>query len=116
MLIQPVTQIQRPGVIMLTEDYRQHGICVPKGYLYDGASIPRFAWSIIGLSPFGEIIGAATLHDWSYVNGGWVSERLWMSKADTDLLFKAMMLEAGIPTRKAWLAYKAVKHFGKGAF
>lgn len=39
-------------------------IVVDSGYIFDGASIPRFLWWIPGFSPLGKHIWAACCHDW----------------------------------------------------
>jgi len=110
---QPVTRNIGPCLVELVFQYEQEGICVPAGYRYDGASIPRFAWSLIGLSPFGPIIGPATIHDWCYCNGGWVDEDTHLPKVIADKVFLALMLRAGIVRHRAWIAYWAVRLFGR---
>jgi len=40
-------------------------IRIPKGFISDGASIPQFAWSLLG-SPLGEYSAAAIVHDYCY--------------------------------------------------
>lgn len=102
--------------VRLVEQYEQAGICVPAGYCYDGGSIPRFAWSVIGLSPFGIILGAATIHDWAYCNAGWVSEDDWIPKRVADKVFYDLMLKADIKRHRAFLAYWAVKLFGRYSY
>lgn len=47
--------------------YRIH---IPAGFKYDGASVPRFVWSIIGLLPDGLGRAAALVHDYLYVHKG----------------------------------------------
>ena len=45
-------------------------VIVPKGFLIDGASIPRTLWRLMG-SPFmPEFSAAATVHDYLYKKGG----------------------------------------------
>lgn len=39
---------------------------IPAGYTWDGATIPRIAWSIVGLTPFGAHNEATLKHDWLY--------------------------------------------------
>jgi len=43
-------------------------VVVPKGFESDGASIPRFAWSIVG-HPFSGYLPAAVVHDYLYRQG-----------------------------------------------
>lgn len=39
--------------------------CIPRGYLFDGASVPRLFWGFpFGYTPYGVHIAAALEHDW----------------------------------------------------
>lgn len=78
---------------------------VPDGFVYDGASVPRWAWTIIGhpfIRPFRR---AAALHDYHcrYEN---IS-----SKHAHKLFFYALRSE-GVSAWRAQLMYRAVLHFG----
>lgn len=42
-------------------------VVVPKGFISDGASVPRALWSIY--PPFGRYLEAAVVHDWYCVLG-----------------------------------------------
>lgn len=112
MIDQPKTRIVGRRKVLLVEDYTQAGITVPQGFVYDGASIPRLAWSLIGLSPFCEILGAATVHDWLYVNSGRVDEGYY-PKLEADRIFYDLMRQSGISLLQAKLAYWAVYVFGR---
>lgn len=39
-------------------------VCVPEGFHFDGASVPRVLWVID--SPMGKALRAAVVHDWRY--------------------------------------------------
>lgn len=77
----------------------------PAGAIVDGASIPQFAWSIIG-GPFeGKYRDASVIHDvacreknapWEYIH----------------LVFYYAMLANGSDPLKAKIMYAAVYHFG----
>lgn len=42
-------------------------ITIKYGFIFDGASIPKFAWSLIGEHPFsGKLLPAAIVHDILY--------------------------------------------------
>ncbi len=43
-------------------------ITVRKGFVYDGASIPRVFWRFIGPPAAGKYAHASLLHDWLYVH------------------------------------------------
>lgn len=41
-------------------------ICIPGGFIFDGASIPRFLWWL--LSPIGLLLIPGLIHDYGYKN------------------------------------------------
>jgi hypothetical protein len=109
----------------LTDDYtaswlidaKKYTIKIPRGFMWDGASIPQFLWSIIGFYPGGIMLPPSVVHDWIYICKGWlVNEEdgtiFYMSRKECDLLFRAHMIHVGMPDRKLNLAYKGVKWFG----
>ena len=112
MIEQPHVCIVAKCKAQLLDDYTQAGITVPAGFIYDGASIPRPCWSLIGLSPFGRILGAATVHDWLYVRSGNVAEGYY-PKTQADIIFYNLMRQSDISWHQAKLAYWAVCVFGR---
>ena len=106
---------------------------VKKGYIYDGASVPRAGWSASRIRPDGLIRAAATLHDPIYETKGnldliefiecfvydgaeWVkSDRIW-TKKEADQIFRALLIWAGYSKRKVWVIYTAVKWGGRRAW
>jgi len=79
---------------------------VPAGYEFDGASIPPFAWPVIG-SPFHpEFMRAAVAHDWLYATH-------LTDRKTADGVFKAILLEDGTGEARAGLMYSAVRMAGK---
>jgi hypothetical protein len=82
-------------------------VTVPPGFYSDGASIPRFFWSMT--DPAGELFEAALAHDFMY-------SRAIKTKADADKTFKMIALDFGVKPWKANLAYLFVKLFGKGKY
>jgi len=94
------------GHIMLTKDY---AFCVdgktywlPKGYVCDGASIPRAFWSIIG-SPFDpEKVPAAFVHDALYLTHAF-------SRSDADEILFQLLQQGGCRLRTARTMWAAVR-------
>lgn len=77
----------------------------PIGARVDGASIPQFAWSIIG-GPFeGRYRKASVVHDVACDT----KARSWQSVHEA---FYTAMLAAGVDSVKAKIMYAAVYHFG----
>ena len=97
-------------------------VSVPKGYITDLASVPRFCWAFI--APF-DVARAAVVHDILYekINTAYKGEKI-LTKHDreryrkvADDVFKEGMESAGppVPKWKIWAAYNAVRVFGRWA-
>ena len=85
-------------------------IFIKKGFIHDGASAPRIAWTLSGLTPDGVIRAAALVHDYLY------RCRKDYSKARADELFLTIMQRSGVTGRRRRLAYWGVKFFGHRSF
>ena len=98
-------------------------IVTHKGFLYDGASVPRFAWTISGLTPDGLLRAAALVHDVFYVHKGVLDLKtkdvtvykngqlstLTLTRKESDQLFKAILIKSHVTKFKANLAYHSVR-------
>lgn len=96
-------------------DTPEHGVLVArKGMVTDGASIPLAAQSIISPT-LAAVNYPATIHDAGYERQGDIRADggTPLTRDQVDLNFYHMMLAAGVPAWKAWLAYRAVRAFGK---
>lgn len=82
------------------------GVCIPEGFTFDLASIPRLLWPLIG--PFELSIEAPLLHDYLYRRGGLGI----FSRADADRMFLDLMKSEGIARWRRWAAWLAVRLFG----
>ncbi len=81
-------------------------IRVPAGFIFDGASIPRAAWTFLGYTPFHPcVILAALIHDWLYLNHQ-------VSREDADIIFKMLLLRNGVTPDAAQKMYLAVRLAG----
>lgn len=80
---------------------------VPAGFVYDGASIPRPLWWLIG-SPFtGRYRRAALVHDYLYAVHG-------CSREEADRVFLEAMDEDRVPKWRRWAMYRGVRLGGAG--
>lgn len=80
------------------KDFKYQCICVPKGFVTNGADIPRVLWSIFPPnSP--EYLSAVVLHDYMCAN---VSEYDYEM---ADKMFYVAMLDIGVSKWKAKLFY-----------
>ncbi|TSA28619.1 DUF1353 domain-containing protein [bacterium] len=78
-------------------------IGVPKGFITDGASIPSFAWSIIG-GPLGKYAPAAIVHDFCY------KYKLYV-RLKCDRIFLEAMKVLGVGWWKRGTMYNFVRWF-----
>lgn len=87
--------------------YDADAVVVPKGFVFDLASVPRVLWPVIG--PAELSLEAACVHDWLYATSG---EDGRFSRKQADDLFRRMMSLYGVTGWKSWAAYRAVRLFG----
>lgn len=91
-------------------------ICVPEGFVFDLASIPRLLWVIKGFAPFELSTAAPLVHDYLYKYKGVLpidslgpdSYRLF-KRSQTDKLFRLIMKAEGVGTIRRTLAWLAVR-------
>lgn len=80
---------------------------VPKGFVTDLASTPKFLWPI--LPPTKRYTHAAIVHDYHY----WTQT---ISRTDADDIFKIAMGELDVPGWTSFAIYQAVSKFGDKAW
>jgi len=80
-------------------------ITVKPGVITDGASIPRFAWSLIGCPLSGKYVGSAIIHDALY-------DSQILSRQEADRIFYDMLLHNGVSKFIAKIIYYSVRLFG----
>lgn len=76
-------------------------IVVPKGFITDGVSVPRFAWGIIG--PFGSAFPAALVHDWLF--SPYNTKYTWK---ESNWIFYKLMKECGVNFLQRQIIYSAL--------
>jgi len=88
-------------------------IVAPEGFLTDFASIPRFAWPIIG-HPTGAYGTAAVIHDWLYSLS--TDDPPPMKRRKCDQIFLDGMQVLGVSWWKRTTMYSIVRLFGNGGW
>lgn len=80
---------------------------LPKGFLTDGASIPRILWRVCGHPMATKRIIPAIVHDAIYAG-----TILGFTRKEADEIFRDGIIEAGWPNWKAHIEYAALRLFG----
>ena len=86
--------------------YSRHIISVPKGFITDFASVPRFFWFLPDWATYSK---APVLHDWLY------QQKITTRKEADDLFFESMMVDWRNHKSRYFVAnmeYWAVRLFG----
>lgn len=88
-------------------------VIVPRGFLTDGATVPRLLWGII--PPWGKYGQAVVLHDYLCEFTGFWNYNQWetIQREDADLIFKSALKELGVNSLTRYLMYGAVSLFTK---
>ena len=101
--------IIKEDVFILLEDVvvesLGYKITVKKGFDFDGASIPKWLWSIYGSPLNGNYVVASLIHD-----GLYASQKV--SKEISDKIFLDIMKQSKVGYMKRTSMYLAVKMFG----
>lgn len=80
---------------------------IPKGYCFDGASVPRFFWRIIGANTDNKFIIAALVHDVLCENHHYVdNDRKFSSN-----VFNALLEASEVPSFKRFLMKNSVDFY-----
>jgi len=91
-------------------------IHVPAGFRTDLASIPRCLWWIPGYAPMELGSEGPIAHDWLYRHGGVARSPAgrprWFNRRQVDLIFRTLMVEAGVGRVRRTVAWLAVRGFG----
>lgn len=96
-------------VVILLEDVAVESlgykITVKAGFDFDGASIPKWLWSIYGSPLNGNYVVASVIHDGLYASQ-------LVSKSLSDKIFLDVMKQSNVGYIKRTSMYLAVKLFG----
>ena len=86
---------------------RTYIINIPRQYCYDGASIPRAFWRVIGSKESDEFLIGAMVHDYMCENHNVIGNNRELSSE----VFKQLLLACGVSKLKANIMYLAVNTF-----
>ena len=102
-------EIKNENLFILSKDKTVeslgYSITVKKGFDFDGASIPKWLWSIYGSPLNGNYVVASLIHDGLYASQ-------IVSKSLSDKIFLDVMKQSNVGYIKRTSMYLAVKMFG----
>jgi hypothetical protein len=95
---------------------------IPKGFVFDGASVPKFLAS--WLSPVGVLLVGGLVHDYGYKyetlytkdKGDWKDNCGWKTQKDMDIIFRDINIEQNGFHFLNYLAYWALRIGGFAAW
>ena len=88
---------------------KQYSFTIPKDYCFDGASIPRIFWRVIGSNTDNTFLVAAMVHDYLCENHGVIDNNRYLS----TLIFNDLLEVGGVPAFKRWLMKHSVDNYQK---
>lgn len=97
--------------VLITDREKNKNYCftIPKGYCFDGASIPRFFWRVIGSKTDNTFLVAAMVHDTLCENHHYVDGDRYLS----TIVFERLLSVGGVGSFKRWLMKHSVDNFQK---
>lgn len=101
-------------------------ITVPKGFVFDGATVPRILWTLSGLYPAGLIMAGSCIHDWLYkrrrrkvrvqvfndILKVWEKKHMIFTRKEADDIMRIVNTLSGMDSKDIERAYFAVRTFG----
>ena len=100
---------KEPLLVILTWLNDTYAFRIPSGYEWDGASIPRLLWRLIGSNTNPEFIIASMLHDRLCENHQFVEGDRYLS----TMVLERCLAVAGVPSWKRWLMKHGVDNYQK---
>ena len=80
---------------------------IPKDYCYDGASVPRFFWRVIGSNTDNKFLIAALVHDVLCENHHYIDN----DRAFSSIVFNALLEASEVPAFKRFLMKNSVDFY-----
>lgn len=88
---------------------KKYNFMIPSGYRYDGASIPRLFWRLIGSKEDVRFLIAALVHDMLCEHKVYVDNDRYFA----DKIFERNLFIAGVPAPLRWAMFHSVDNWQK---
>jgi hypothetical protein len=103
----PILKYKKGKLWELYEPFTKGIYTVPKGFVYDLASIPRIFWPV--LAPFGRWLPATTIHDYLY-------QSKIVNRKQADKVMFELLIEDKVNIALSLIMYLSVRIFGKNRY
>lgn len=104
--------MNRKDLSVQLNDYfneKTYSFTIPKGYKWDGASIPRVFWRLIGSKTSPEFLIPSMIHDVLCENHKYVDNDRYFA----DRVFEKLLYISGVPAFNRWIMFHSVDNFQK---
>lgn len=85
-------------------------VTVPRGYLSDGASVPRILWRLLSPPIDPVTLTPSIVHDWLYDHGA----EIGMSRLEADAWYADALYRNGYAAWRCWLTFLGTRLGGVG--
>ena len=106
---QNLYELVEPLVFWIVYDDDYSRCEVPAGFVFDGASVPRFFWRVVSTPFQPKVMRAACIHDYLYRNH-------IVEKDVADEKFKSVLIADGVDKERAETMFTGVRLGGKSAY
>jgi len=76
-----------------------YNFCIPKGYTWDGATIPKLFWRIIGSDTNPDFLIPSLIHDVLCEHHEYINYNRFLS----SLVFEKLLYSCGVSAPKRWI-------------
>lgn len=97
------------GVHIVDKDGFHYNFTIPKDYCWDGASIPRMFWRLIGAKTDSRFLIPSLIHDVLCENHEYVEENRYLA----DKVFERLLYVSGVSPLNRWLMFHSVDNYQK---
>lgn len=106
----PFINKQNLKVKLVDKEYNiNYEFTIPKDYCWDGASIPRMFWRLIGSKTDSKFLIPSLIHDVLCENHHYVDNDRYFA----DKVFERLLFVSGVSAFNRWLMFHSVDNFQK---